>query len=357
MEGVDDNAVQEVNVSAGGPQDGRGAARDGAPSLSATLQQLLRTAGPPVDSGFHLAAFEANPVPMWLYDAETREMLDVNTAALAQYLYTRDEFMTLEADAVLPSREVDVALATPDLPWRGGIHRHRRRDGTVLQAEVKTAAVVVGERLLELVVARDVTEELRLIQALSESDDTLREAQEIAHLGRFEWDIPADRVRWSDELFRIFGADPGSFEATYEAYMGQVHFEDRRTAQAAIEETLRTGAPLASDYRIVQPDGSVRWLHSRARLVQDEDGRPLRLLGICQDITTQKTTEAALTRLALQDPLTGLPNRSLFVDRLALALRRQARDGRAVAVLFVDLDRFKTVNDTLGHFAGDRLLQ
>ncbi|MGH9041239.1 MAG: EAL domain-containing protein [Acidimicrobiia bacterium] len=353
---MDDNAVQEVEVTAGGPRDRRGATRDSSPSLSATIQELLRPVAPPVDAAFHRAAFEANPVPMWLYDAETREMLDVNTAALGQYLYSRDEFMTLEGDAVFPSREVDVALATPDLPWRGGIHRHRRRDGTVLQAEVKTASVVVGDQLLELVMARDVTEELRLIQALSESDDTRREAQEIAHLGRFEWDIPGDQVRWSDELFRIFGVEPGSFEATYEAYMSQVHFEDRRTAQTAIEETLRSGNPLASEYRIVQPDGTIRWLHSRARLVQDEDGRPLRLLGICQDITTRKTTEAALTRLALQDPLTGLPNRSLFLDRLALALRRQPRDGRAVSVLFVDLDRFKTVNDTLGHHAGDQLL-
>ena len=141
-------------------------------------------------------------------------------------------------------------------------------------------------------------------------------------------------MRWSDQLFRIFGADPGSFEATYEAYMRRVHPEDRRLAQGAIEETLRSGSPLASEYRIVLADGSIRWLHSRARLVHDEEGLPLRLLGICQDITNQKSTEAALTRLALQDPLTGLPNRALFLDRLSLALRRQDREGRMVAVLF-----------------------
>jgi diguanylate cyclase (GGDEF)-like protein/PAS domain S-box-containing protein len=353
---VDHNATSEVNVTAGGPLDGRSAADEQTPSLAAALDELLRPASRRPDDPDYRALFEASPVPMWIYDAETRELLDVNAAALGQYSYTRDEFLALEGDAILPSREVDVALTSPDLPWRGGVHRHRRKDGTILQAEVMTSSVVIGDRILELVVARNVTDEVRLLQARSESDDTLREAQEIAHLGRFEWDIQGDRVRWSDQLFRIFGVDPGSFEATYEAYMRQVHPEDRRMAQGAIEETLRSGTPLVSEYRIVLPDGSIRWLHSRARLVQDEDGMPLRLLGICQDITTQKTTEAALTRLALQDPLTGLPNRALFLDRLALALRRQERDGGIVAVLFVDLDRFKAVNDTLGHFAGDQLL-
>jgi PAS domain-containing protein len=89
-------------------------------------------------------------------------------------------------------------------------------------------------------VARDVTDKLALIQSLSESDDTLREAQAIANLGRFEWDIQGDRVRWSEELFRIFDVEPGTFEATYEAYMSRVHPEDRRLAQGAIEETLRS---------------------------------------------------------------------------------------------------------------------
>jgi diguanylate cyclase (GGDEF)-like protein/PAS domain S-box-containing protein len=345
---VDDNATSQLDVTAGAAP---------APSLAAAIEELLRPAPASNggDSRYH-ALFQASPLPMWICDAETREVLDVNTAALEQYQYTRDEFLALEADSVLPSREVDVALATPDLPWRGGVHRHRRQDGTVVQAEVRTASVVSGGQILELVISRDVTDELRVIQALSESDDTLREAQEIAHLGRFEWDIGSDRVRWSDELFRIFGVDPGSFEATYDAYIRRVHPEDRRLAQGAIEETLRSATPLATEYRIVHTDGSVRWLHSRARLVQDEDGRPLRLLGICQDITTQKTTEAALTRLALQDPLTGLPNRALFLDRLDLSLRRRERAGQVVAVLFIDLDRFKTVNDTLGHFAGDQLL-
>ena len=353
---MDDNAARQVKTTAGGPLDGRSAPGEPTPSLASALEDLLRPARRQLDAADYGALFQATPVPMWIYDADTHELLDVNAAALAQYLYSRDEFLALEDDTAFSSRDVDVALATPDLPWRGGVHRHRRKDGSVLHAEVMTASVVVDDRIVELVVARDVTDKLALIQSLSESDDTLREAQAIANLGRFEWDIQGDQVRWSEELFRIFGVEPGTFEATYEAYMRRVHPDDRRQAQGAIEETLRSGTPFASEYRIVLPDETTRWLHSRGRLVQDEEGRPLRLLGICQDITVQKNNEEALTRLALQDPLTSLPNRALFLDRLALALRRQDRNGRMVAVLFVDLDRFKAVNDTLGHFAGDLLL-
>jgi diguanylate cyclase (GGDEF)-like protein/PAS domain S-box-containing protein len=300
--------------------------------------------------------FHASPVAMWVCDVETGRFLEVNRAAHEQYGYSRDEFLAMTTDELLLSRDGDLAVAPGDRPWPDGTQRHRRSDGAILHAEVSRSALTFAGRPADLVVARDVTGELRLIQGLWESDETLLEAQELAHLGRFEWNIPKNSVRWSEELFQIFGLDPRTFEATYEAYLARVHPEDRHLARSSVEGTLRTGAPFASDYRILLPDGEVRWLHSRGRLVRDEDGAPLRMLGICQDITSQKTTEEELTRLALHDHLTGLPNRTLFLDRLGLALRRQEREGGVVAVLFVDLDRFKTVNDTLGHAAGDQLL-
>jgi diguanylate cyclase (GGDEF)-like protein/PAS domain S-box-containing protein len=111
------------------------------------------------------------------------------------------------------------------------------------------------------------------------------------------------------------------------------------------------------EYRIVRPDGSVRWVHDRAFPLFDEAGALTLVTGIAEDITARKATEERLLFLAHYDSLTGLPNRPLFYDRLQQALAHCRRGNRAAAVVFADLDHFKVVNDTLGHAAGDDLLQ
>jgi diguanylate cyclase (GGDEF)-like protein len=109
--------------------------------------------------------------------------------------------------------------------------------------------------------------------------------------------------------------------------------------------------------RIVRPDGEIRWLNAIAEPSLSADGVPTGLIGLMQDVTDRKEAEARLTYDALHDPLTGLPNRVLLLDRVARALTRAARNGTKVAVLSVELDRFRILNDTLGDQEADRLLQ
>src|SRR5947208_9347739 len=118
---------------------------------------------------------------------------------------------------------------------------------------------------------------------------------------------------------------------------------------------LASDAPTSIAYRLRRKDGQLRWLETTARAVRDEAG-VRELVSVTRDISERKEAELELSHAALHDALTGLPNRALFLDRLALALRRTERRSGSVAVLFCDLDRFKVVNDSLGHDAGDRML-
>jgi diguanylate cyclase (GGDEF)-like protein/PAS domain S-box-containing protein len=136
-----------------------------------------------------------------------------------------------------------------------------------------------------------------------------------------------------------------------------LHPEDRDRAWADYESFLKTGAPDCGEYRYVRPDGRVVWIQDRSAMVRDRDGTPLLVQGVMLDITSTKEAALRMEHLAYHDALTGLPNRAMFQDSLQLALARARRHDLSVAVLFLDLDDFKPVNDTHGHEVGDEVLQ
>jgi diguanylate cyclase (GGDEF)-like protein/PAS domain S-box-containing protein len=144
-------------------------------------------------------------------------------------------------------------------------------------------------------------------------------------------------------------ADPGLFEKI-------VHPDDRERVITGFADARRALAPFTSEYRVNRPGGSTVWVRDDSIVVPDADGRPAYRQGYLMDITQRKLAEERLAHLAYHDPLTGLPNRALFSEHLEVALARAERSGRGIAVLYVDLDDFKLVNDSFGHGAGDELL-
>jgi diguanylate cyclase (GGDEF)-like protein/PAS domain S-box-containing protein len=346
------------------------------------------------------------------------------------------------------------------------------------------AIAVASALIVALVLARvgRLMVDVRLLEAaetrLQASQAELQQAQQLAQLGSWTWDLTSGEVTWSDELFRILGLPPEQQGASVETLQRLLHPDDRQRILELIERSLGTGTPFEAECRILLRDGAVRMLHARGEVDTDSTGRPARMVGtaqdvternraqqgmhrlaaivqassdaiysvgsdwtvtswnpaaealfgrpaaeiigrpitslwppeqlatdtpmferafngeviadfetvrlrgdgnpvavalswspirddagqvtgvsvIARDITQRKQLEEQLVRQALHDPLTGLANRALFGDRLENALARAVRPATMVAVLVVDLDGFKDVNDSLGHDAGDDLL-
>jgi PAS domain S-box-containing protein len=145
-------------------------------------------------------------------------------------------------------------------------------------------------------VALDITDRKRAEEDALRREAQLAQAQRIAHLGSYEWDISNNTVDRSEELCRIFGVAPHEFESTFEGYLERVHPLDRSTTRTRIETAFRAAAPFEFDERIVRPDGTIRMLHSQGTWMLDAGGRPAKLVGICQDVTERRQTDVQLRR-------------------------------------------------------------
>ena len=129
---------------------------------------------------------------------------------------------------------------------------------------------------------------------LERGERMLLETQRLAHIGSWEWDVHANRVTWSAELYRIYGTEPDTFEPTFETYVERVHPDDRERVAAAVQEALASRSAFAFEERIVRPDGSVRYLRSEGRVVTTQEGEVERLVGVCHDITDRRRAEEGM---------------------------------------------------------------
>ncbi len=158
-----------------------------------------------------------------------------------------------------------------------------------------------GEKKKVMWISRDITARHMAEQALKQSQANLAEAQRMTHLGSWELDltdtnnINANSLRWSDEVFRIFGHEPGTVTVSNETFFQAVHPDDRGPIQEAVAEAVAGGTSYSIDHRIILPDGSERWVHEQSQIVRDPaTGRPLKMLGTIQDITERKELEDRL---------------------------------------------------------------
>lgn len=180
-------------------------------------------------------------------------------------------------------------------------------------------------------------------------------ASRLAGIGSWELELPGRRLIWSSELYRIHGIEPGG-EVSLEIALGVYPSEHRGQLERALERAIETGQPFDLEMPLVSPRGDVRWVRMTGE-AEWAGNALLRLVGAMQDITEQRRRERMLERLARHDDLTGLPNRKLFRENLELALLSADANRTNMALMLIDVDDFKTTNDTFGHDNGDRLLQ
>lgn len=227
-----------------------------------------------------------------------------------------------------------------------------------LQREVAQATLALRavQGQLEAKVQERTAELQMTNKALRLSEARLAEAQQISRVGNWVLDVVCSELYWSDEVYRLFGLAPQAGAMTYEGFLARVYPDDRTRVREAAQAALYHDAPYSLDYRVRLPGGGLRMVHEQARIDRDSHGAPVRMAGTVQDITERKQAEQQLQHMAYHDALTGLPNRALLLDRLEHAMAKTRRSAQGMALLFLDLDRFKNVNDSLGHTVGDRLL-
>jgi len=199
-----------------------------------------------------------------------------------------------------------------------------------LGSHTPTQVVEIVEGLLAGVVAS-----LYLLGAvLSERElalGGLAEAQRVARIGSWEWDIGRDRVTWSRELYDLYGLDPTT-PIDYESYLGSIHPADADGVRATVQAARESGTPFETEHRVLLPDGQVRWLHGRGRVITGEAGRPLRMVGTSQDITERKRVDElrdsilAAVSHELRTPLTSIVGFALTLQQLGTTVSPEVRD-------------------------------
>ncbi len=243
--------------------------------------------------------------------------------------------------------DVEYRVRRPDDTWKWlltrGKAKHFDNLGKVLN--------VAGSHL-------DISTRKKIASRLKEAEARLALAVSIAEIGMWEWNVQTGEVYFSPQWKRHLGYQDHELANRFDEWESRLHPADHDRALTFLNDYVRQPVgDYQNEFRIRHRDGSYRWMEVRAQLLKDDKGQPLRMTGIHIDITEHKEREEQVRMVMQHDRLTGLPNRALVLELAERWLSAAQRSGKLFAVMFIDLDEFKPINDTYGHHIGDEVLK
>jgi len=317
--------------------------------------------------------FDRNPEAMWVREAGSNRFLAVNDTAVERYGYSREEFLAMSLEVIQPPEELaGMAEARGAEDSYSGPSRHRRRNGTIISVEVSSHRLEFDGLGARLVIATDVSERKRVQDQLAESELKLRTIFDQAPIGLARVDLEGKIQEANLSLRTMLGYAEGATPRAGSTEQGRAPSTEQLVG-LRFDRLLYTpgGSELdlirdflkgdrdhyTAELPVRRRDGTQRWGSVSLSLVRGAGQEPLYLIGMLEDISDRKAQTELLEYQALHDSLTDLPNRTLLHDRLQQAILTAQREHRQLALLIMDLNRFKEVNDTFGHHLGDILLQ
>jgi diguanylate cyclase (GGDEF)-like protein/PAS domain S-box-containing protein len=305
----------------------------------------------PIASVEAASLLEATPECLVVTAADGR-IVYANRSAEALTGFTRVELVGKHIELLVAAN----VLAAGDLDRIDAICR--TADGGALPVEIHVGRLDEPAGPLLVVTLRDASELQRGREELFEAEAKYRSLVE--HIPAVVYLDPVDEdslsIYVSPQVRDLIGIEPEAWLTDHYAWRNHVHPDDVDRAFAEYQQAYGSHVPLNHEYRMVHEDGTVKWVLEQAFPIDDEDGNPWLIQGVIFDITQRKRAEEQVSFLAYHDKLTGLPNRHLFEEMLDASIARARRNDTGVGVVFLDLDNFKLVNDSLGHHAGDLLL-
>jgi diguanylate cyclase (GGDEF)-like protein/PAS domain S-box-containing protein len=311
--------------------------------------------------------FDGNPVPMWVFEQESKRFIAVNDAAVAHYGYSREQFLAMTVFDLRPLEDRDQFAqhlqALPDFQVDQNFVKHLKSDGTAIHVSVLSCALTYAGQPARLAAVRDITK-------VKQAEDELNRTKKFLDTVIEHVPLPIAVKQVADAAREAKDCPYALVNRAYEELTGKSRAEligqcarelyTKERAGVIIEsdvKTLRSNeAVLMHEHPIVTPQGT-RIVTAKKTAIRDDGGRPQYLLSVLDDVTERRRAEQRISYLAHNDVLTDLPNRVAFNEYIAAKFESAAKTNEPFAILSADLDRFKEANDVYGHSIGDALLR